>query len=396
MKTDLDGYSFASRNNINPKLMKTQSYNIGRMLLAIFGTVCTSVAIAQTSMVGPNKGLSTAVIANSTNTWQNTANLFFCDNRYASVSLLPGKTSDTIEIDNFKFNVPTDAIITGVTVTIKKGATSNGITDNSVKLLVNNKVQGIEHARKEEWSKEPQVITYGGENDLWGTSITSEIANSYDFGVALSVSNSLFSSDSVKAEIDYISVSVNYKKVTEIDMLSFNAVYDDGQTQLDWTMAANSLCTSFTVQRTPDGLTSEDIGNVHAVVNADQTMSYSFTDSSPLKGTSYYRIMQHNADGTTKSAKWVAVSNNLSVTDVQLYPNPADDILTVKFPASSSQATLMVMDVSGKMVMNKTITAANGQNVATFIQDISGLSQGMYCLVVNNGDKNYTAKLIKK
>jgi hypothetical protein len=377
--------------------MKTKNYKTGRLFF--FALACIALlsrtAVAQSMMQGPNHGTSTVVIANSHNTWQNTANVFFCDDRFAYVALEPGKTSDTMEISNFKFDIPADAIIEGITVTVRKGATDDGVTDNSIKLILNGKVQGTDHARQDNWNKSAEVSTYGGDSDLWGLVLTPSAVSSYNFGLALSAANSLFSDDTIKAEIDYISISVNYKKPEQIDITEFTAYFDENQVNLNWTVAAHSECVGFTIERSADGLTTEAVGSVHGSTFTNQENSYSFADSNPLSGTSYYRLVERNSDGTAKASNWVAVSAIQKTTKVMLFPNPTDDILTVKFPSMGSPAILMVIDAAGRIIMNASVVTLANEDITTSIQDVSFLTQGIYTMVISSGEKNYSVKFVK-
>lgn len=363
---------------------------LAMVLVVLFGTAGIS------QVQGPNHGSSTIVVANHAKTWQNASGILMADGRFASVSLGISQVSDTLEVSNFHFNIPGDAVIEGITVTIKRGASNIGITDNMVKLIRNGTVCGSEHATSDEWPLDPQTVTYGADDDKWGTDLTPAELNSYGFGVALCVSNSVYGIDMNTANIDYVNVTVNYKRPDELGMVDYSAYFDQDEVRLDWTMAAQSECLSFTVQRSADGIKSEAVGNVQGIVNAPKATSYSFTDHSPLFGTSYYRIEAKNADGTVQDFNWVAVSTNERISDIFLFPNPTGDKVTVKFPSNGQPALLMVMDIKGRVTINETQPTFANEDNTTFVQDVSNLPQGMYTVMVNNGDKNYTNRFVKQ
>ncbi|HSY76331.1 MAG TPA: T9SS type A sorting domain-containing protein [Bacteroidia bacterium] len=377
--------------------MRTKNYIQSRLTTAIIaGILISAIAPLMAQVESPHRGLSTVVIANHYPTWQNAASICFADKQFASVALGRGQASDTIEIGNFRFNIPNDAVIEGITVTVNKGANGNSITDNTIKLVYDGTICGTDHANLQEWPLNAQAFSYGGDNDQWGLSLTPANINSYSFGIAISVANSFISLDSLKANIDYVNISVNYKRPSELGLTEFTAYFDDGEVNTDWTMASQNDCAGFAVERTVDGMNTEIVGVVTKNNNTDNSNSYSFVDKAPLFGTSYYRVVERKTDGTSQAFDWVAVSTNQKVSNVLLYPNPTGNELTVKFPSIGQSATLMVMDEKGSVVMNQTIPSFSNTDNTTYIQDVSSLPQGIYMVVVNNGEKNFTDKFVKK
>jgi hypothetical protein len=364
--------------------------------LAIALAVLTFPNYIYAQVQGPNHGLSSTVIANHSDTWENVSNIFQADGRYATVTLGVGQVSDTLEIGNFHLNVPEDAVVEGITVAIGKGASGIGIVDNTVKLVSNGVVCGEEHASNEEWSTDPAISMYGSDGDKWGLNLTPGMVNSYSFGVALCVSNSLYGISMNKANIDYITITINYKKPDQLGLVDFTASYDENEVRLDWTMASQTECSSFSIERSSDGINQEVIGNAPGDVNADHPTSYSFTDNSPLFGTSYYRIQSKNADGTIQDFNWVAVATDEKNSSVVLYPNPTGDKITVKFPSVGEPSILMIMDQKGRVLLSETVPVFANMNSTTYIQDVSVLSPGMYIVLVNNGNKDYTNRFVKK
>jgi|GEM_PF-5414876 hypothetical protein len=376
--------------------MKTNTQHFKSLQVIIIAITLLSVNNTEAQTQGPNHGISSVVIANHTETWQNVSNIFQADGKYASVTLSSGQISDTLEIGNFHLDVPLDAVIEGVVVNIGKGASSIGIVDNMIKLVSNGVVCGEEHATDEEWSLDPTISTYGADDDRWGLNLTPGMVNSYSFGVALCVANSMYGINTNKANIDYITITVNYKKPDQLGLVDYTAIFDEGEVRLDWTMASQTECMSFNIIRSPDGVKSEVIGNIPGDVNADHAISYSFIDNSPLFGTSYYKIESKNADGSIQDYNWVAVSANEKIADVFLFPNPTGDKLTLKFPSIGEPSILMVLDQKGRVLINASLPALANADNTTYIQDVSELPAGMYVVLINNGDKNYTNRFIKK
>ncbi len=83
---------------------------------------------------------------------------------------------------------------------------------------------------------------------------------------------------------------------------------------------------------------------------------------------------------------------SLEVSNLKIYPNPANDMITVKFDAVSSFSSIEILDLNGKLLNTVNV------NVSGIIQEqisLESLNQGIYILKVINGDKISTERIIK-
>ena len=76
--------------------------------------------------------------------------------------------------------------------------------------------------------------------------------------------------------------------------------------------------------------------------------------------------------------------DNQTLLDISIYPNPTSDIVYIE--GNYSQLKVVVYDILGKQVMNKSIT----NNI-----DISQLEKGVYILQLSDGAKLTTQRIIK-
>lgn len=89
--------------------------------------------------------------------------------------------------------------------------------------------------------------------------------------------------------------------------------------------------------------------------------------------------------------------DNLSTNAVSLastlkiYPNPVTDILNISSETGFSNASLYVIDMTGRTILKK--TAVSGTSA---IIDLSSISNGNYILKVENDGKFTTSKFVKK
>jgi N-acetylneuraminic acid mutarotase len=91
----------------------------------------------------------------------------------------------------------------------------------------------------------------------------------------------------------------------------------------------------------------------------------------------------YDADATIETDVKPIIVRDLSF----VYPNPSSDYFSVQI---KEDGIIELYTISGLLVKKQKINAQNN------IVDISSLSNGIYTLIIKSGEKNYTAKLIKK
>ena len=71
----------------------------------------------------------------------------------------------------------------------------------------------------------------------------------------------------------------------------------------------------------------------------------------------------------------------------RVYPNPVNDILTIKNDKNCNIDTFILSDINGREIINQTL---NPENL-----DVSQLQKGIYFLKINSENKSFTEKIIK-
>lgn len=79
-------------------------------------------------------------------------------------------------------------------------------------------------------------------------------------------------------------------------------------------------------------------------------------------------------------------------TQLDVYPNPAENVLHIEFAKSNELTRLDVYDVSGKLIQSQQVDGQLGQHEI----NIESLTTGVYLLSVQNSVISKTAKFIKK
>jgi Secretion system C-terminal sorting domain len=187
-----------------------------------------------------------------------------------------------------------------------------------------------------------------------------------------------------------------------ISLLSFTGIKQDKTNLLNWSTASETNNRGFELQRSANGndFTSITFVNSKAIGgNSSAQLNYSFSDITPLGGTNYYRLKQVDKDGKFSMSKVVAIKG-LKPTSLQLvgvYPNPAVNKLNVNIESPVVDfVTLVVTDMTGKVLMNKMKAMAVGDNNVEL--NVSTLPAGSYFIkaVCANGCETSTAKFVKQ
>ena len=118
--------------------------------------------------------------------------------------------------------------------------------------------------------------------------------------------------------------------------------------------------------------------NVHTMANPNGEIRGDI-----LRGTSCFQI-----------GIGIAENNNNVTGSLELFPNPASEIITLTFASSSAPTTLLtVYDVTGNVILSETLNTAPGKNV--YRLHLKNLNTGMYFIRVNNGTQEAVKRFVR-
>ena len=159
---------------------------------------------------------------------------------------------------------------------------------------------------------------------------------------------------------------------------SFTATKKPTTVELNWSTASEQNTKDFEVQYSTNTQDWSVLGTVAAAGNSSTTKEYNFTHNSPLKRSIYnfYRIKQNDLDGKFSYSKIVSIVYNEPGPEVQVYPNPVKDVITI-YLAESQQ--LRLVNMAGATVWQGFKTAGRSQ------LSVSHLPKGVYMLLTVKG-----------
>ncbi|MDP4255739.1 MAG: hypothetical protein Q8938_17135, partial [Bacteroidota bacterium] len=172
-------------------------------------------------------------------------------------------------------------------------------------------------------------------------------------------SPSAFTSFSTFAIADKIGGS----NILPIGLLDFTAEANNNHVDLDWTTGAESNNSYFTVERSHDGSSFEDVTRVNSKAlngNSSTALSYSAQDPNPYSGTSYYRLKQTDLNGVTSYSKIIPVRFDREQT-LSVYPNPTRGSVYVGgIDQSETHLKVEWYDVSGRLLSSEDVPVNGG------------------------------------
>ena len=161
-----------------------------------------------------------------------------------------------------------------------------------------------------------------------------------------------------------------------------------------WSTASEINNDFFTVERSNDGLRFEALLELDGAGNSNQMLQYKATDFMPYSGTSYYRLKQTDFDGQYVYSTIQSLTFNKQDTTQawSVFPNPTNLNGVYISNLQTSTFNIKVLDITGKIIIQTNIHI--DQNNTMHFVSFDGISNGLYLLEMNDGNKIMTQKLL--
>jgi choice-of-anchor B domain-containing protein len=149
-----------------------------------------------------------------------------------------------------------------------------------------------------------------------------------------------------------------------ITLQHFQATALQDQVRLNWTTASELNNIAFVVERSVDGQSFEPIQELPGAGTSSSDIDYVTYDNAPLKGVSYYRLKQLDADGNSTRSSIVSVNLSDGPLTMSASPCPAQAGETVKIKFAVQEATSIrfgVHDMVGRELFVESLDLIPGQ-----------------------------------
>ena len=182
-----------------------------------------------------------------------------------------------------------------------------------------------------------------------------------------------------------------------VSLLSFTATPSNNAVVLNWRTATEQNNAGFWLERST-GMPSpgkelefQSIAWLPGAGTASQEQRYRFTDHTPALGWVYYRLRQRDVDGTETIHPRIVVELK-PLSTLELWPNPAGEMVTLSLGAFEGQAVEVVaVNAAGVAVLNKVLQVPATGLVALDLRDLPG---GIYSLRVLAGAGSASTMLV--
>ncbi|MBX2980366.1 MAG: T9SS type A sorting domain-containing protein [Flavobacteriales bacterium] len=136
-----------------------------------------------------------------------------------------------------------------------------------------------------------------------------------------------------------------------ISLLFFDATAMDNKfVRCTWVTLSEQDNDFFSVERSRDGTSFEEVGQVQSAGNSISPLHYAFDDNSPYRGLSYYRLRQTDYDGSSTLSQMVPVWLDEQDPVIAVFPNPNNGTFTIARGDAEEELHFELLDASGRLI----------------------------------------------
>lgn len=191
--------------------------------------------------------------------------------------------------------------------------------------------------------------------------------------------------------------------VLPVELVEYSGeLNSNGEVAISWSTATETNNSHFTIERSTNGLTFEEIGRVVGHGNSSQMLDYTYFDLAPVAGTNYYRLKQTDYNGRYEYVGIVAVDvvKDASGCMLTVFPNPCQGSCTVSFADcpgdNTGDITLQVIDVTGQIVSEQIPQRSVGGGFTAQLDPENNLKPGVYIIRAVSSKKSYSQNAVIK
>jgi hypothetical protein len=244
-----------------------------------------------------------------------------------------------------------------------------------------SKVQGDLFATATQGHKNNDIVHSAGNYvSIGNTDTHTWEKGEYDKGCSKS------SSDFATCYAEFLTLGKYHEiEFLPIDLSAFSAQAIDEGALLQWTTQSELNNDFFTVLRSNDGSQFEEIAELDGANISSAAINYSFTDTHPYTGVSYYRLKQTDYDGKYSYSRVVPFFCDSHTPAFEIVPRTQNGVSTfdIHFSETTKAHYIALYTLNGTLLHSQVVPAG----VSDYIVKLP-LSAGIY--VVNhvyNGSK---------
>jgi hypothetical protein len=179
----------------------------------------------------------------------------------------------------------------------------------------------------------------------------------------------------------------------QIDWLTNEIAVGEKEVTLRWFASQEIANSKFVIEQSTDGMHWTTIRTVHTT-GSDKSYSSAIDRSMFAQGPVMVRVRMQTENGIYSNAPAHELNNVRSINEllIQVYPNPANDVITLQSSTSMQGMYVEVTSVDGKVVRRVEFNSvANAVDL-----NVSDLSNGIYLLNIHANNSVTTKKITVK
>ena len=232
-----------------------------------------------------------------------------------------------------------------------------------------------------------------GTTNTSGTAFTLYGASSAGFSATLNGCSSGVQS------LNLMAAPYNCSTPLAAELGEFSVKCLDGTARLDWVVLSEFNNSHYTIDHSLDGIIYENKSIIEGYGTITDSRSYSFTDSRPSKGVSYYKLSQTDFDGKTENLGVLLFDSMCDTEEERLiiYPNPTDGDVNISFSHDRSEDfSIKVFNAMGQLVIPTVEEEFTDKGLTMLKVKTIELSKGIYIIKVVIGENEFIEKLVVK
>ncbi|QRR01454.1 T9SS type A sorting domain-containing protein [Dyadobacter sandarakinus] len=143
--------------------------------------------------------------------------------------------------------------------------------------------------------------------------------------------------------------SIDDKDPLPVTLTTFTARKESTTALLTWQTTSETRSSHFEIEHSVNAKTWNHLTSVNALGESAQLHNYQFVHQNPVNGDNYYRLKMVDTDGSFTYSKVEQVSFVLDF-DVNVYPNPASEIIHFQASDWTKVKRVEVLNAQGKVV----------------------------------------------
>ena len=182
-----------------------------------------------------------------------------------------------------------------------------------------------------------------------------------------------------------------------IKLISFTGMLKNKTVQLYWVTATEINNDFFTLEKSGDGITFEELAIIEGAGNSSETRHYSYIDPMPYDEITYYKLKQTDYDGTFEYSDIISVTTDNNIgSSMSLFPNPVQsNNLNIMLAGVeiNSQAVMSITDNKGVTVYTENYDIAAGSTLLEIFLP-ENLSGGIYQVSFKTPSYSFKERLV--